>query len=46
MAFFCLAQLLKGEMEIKNFQTVNTSFPKFLFTMKKIGASFEVKKRN
>ena len=46
IAFFCLGQLLKGKVEIKNFQTVNTSFPKFLYTMKKIGANFEVKKKN
>ena len=44
IAFFCLGQLLKGKVEIKNFQTVNTSFPKFLFTMKKIGAKYEIKK--
>ena len=46
IAFFCLGLLLKGKVEIKNFETVNTSFPKFLFTMKKIGATFEVKKKN
>ena len=46
IAFFCLSQLLKGKVKIKNFQTVNTSFPKFLFTMKKIGANFEIKKTN
>ena len=46
MAFFCLGQLLNGKIEINNFQTVNTSFPKFLFTMKKIGAIFEIKKKN
>ncbi len=46
MAFFCLAQLINGEIIIKNFETVNTSFPKFLFTMKKIGGSFEVKKNS
>ena len=45
MAFFCLGQLLKGKVRIKNFQTVNTSFAKFLFTMKKIGATFEIKKQ-
>ena len=44
MAFFCLGQLINGKVLIKNFQTVNTSFSKFLFTMKKIGASFEIKK--
>ena len=31
--------------KIKNFETVNTSFPKFLITMKSIGAKFEIKKR-
>jgi len=46
MAFFCLGQLLDGKIEIDNFQTVNTSFPKFLITMKKIGAIFEIKKKN
>ena len=45
IAFFCLAQLLTGKVEINNFQTVNTSFPKFLLTMKKIGAKFEIKKK-
>ena len=44
MAFFCLGQLLKGNIEINNFETVNTSFPKFLNIMKKIGAKFEIKK--
>ena len=46
MAFFCLGQLLNGKVRINNFQTVNTSFAKFLFTMKKIGATFEIKKQN
>jgi len=46
MAFFCLGQLLNGSVEIKNFKTVDTSFPKFLLTMKKIGANFEIKKKN
>ncbi len=46
MAFFCLGQLLNGRVRINNFQTVNTSFAKFLFTMKKIGATFEIKKQN
>jgi len=46
MAFFCLAQLLNGKVEIMDFQMVNTSFPKFLFTMKKIGANFEIKKKS
>ena len=46
MAFFCLGQLLNGRVRINNFQTVNTSFAKFLFIMKKIGATFEIKKHN
>ena len=44
MSFFCLGQLLGGNLEIDNFQTVNTSFSKFLLIMKKIGARYEVKK--
>ena len=44
MSFFCLGQLLNGNIQIKNFETVNTSFSKFLFIMKKIGAKFEIKK--
>jgi len=46
IAFFCLGQLLNGKVRINNFQTVNTSFAKFLITMKKIGATFEIKKQN
>ena len=46
MAFFCLGQLLNGKVEINDFQTINTSFSKFLTTMRKIGAAFEIKKRN
>ena len=43
MAFFCLGQLLEGKVKIKNFQTVNTSFAKFLVTMNRIGAKYEIK---
>ena len=46
MAFFCLGQLLNSKVQINNFETVNTSFSKFLTTMKKIGANFEIKKKN
>ena len=46
MSFFCLGQLLNGKVKINNFETVNTSFPKFLYTVKKIGGSFEVKKNS
>ena len=46
MSFFCLGQLIDGKIKINNFDTVNTSFPKFLSIMKKkIGANFEIKKR-
>ena len=46
MSFFCLGQLLGGKIQINNFETVNTSFPKFLTLMKnKIGAKFEIKKK-
>jgi 3-phosphoshikimate 1-carboxyvinyltransferase len=46
MSFFCLGLLIKGKIKILNFNTVNTSFPKFLVLMKnKIGAKFEVKKK-
>ena len=44
MSFFCLGKLLNGNVQINNFETVNTSFSKFLFTMKKIGAKYEIKK--
>ena len=44
MSFFCLAQLINGNIKINNFETVNTSFSKFLVTMKKIGADYEIKK--
>ena len=44
ISFFCLGMLLNGKTEIKNFETVNTSFSKFLITMKKIGAKYEIKK--
>ena len=44
MAFFFLGQILNGKVMVNNFETVNTSFPKFLFTMKKVGATYEVKK--
>ncbi len=44
MSFFCLAQLINGNIKINNFETVNTSFSKFLITMKKIGANYEIKK--
>ena len=44
MSFFCLGQILGGNVLINNFETVNTSFSKFLYIMKKIGAKYEIKK--
>ncbi len=44
MSFFCLGQLLDSNIKINNFETVNTSFPKFLNKMKKIGTAYEIKK--
>ena len=46
MSFFCLGQLYNGTILVNDFKTVDTSFSKFLELMKKIGAKFEVKKRN
>lgn len=46
MAFFCLGQLLDGKILIYDFETVDTSFPKFLITMKKIGAKYEIQKQS
>ena len=46
IAFFCLGQILDLKIEISNFETVNTSFSKFLNIMKKIGAKFEIKKKH
>ena len=44
MAFFCLKQLINGKILIHDFECVKTSFPKFLITMKKIGAKYEIQK--
>ena len=44
MAFFCLKQLISGKVLIHDFECVKTSFPKFLMTMKKIGAKYEIQK--
>lgn len=46
MTSFVLAQVLDCKIKIKAFNTVNTSFPKFLKIMKKLGAKYEVKKGN
>ena len=36
----------KGELKIKNFENVNTSFPEFLKIMKKLSCKYEIKKNN
>ena len=46
MSFFCLGQILDCKLKIQNFETVNTSFSKFLSIMKQIGAKFEIEKTN
>tara|TARA_A100001011_G_C14278819_1_gene830578 strand:- start:117 stop:1460 length:1344 start_codon:yes stop_codon:yes gene_type:complete len=43
MATFVLALLTGAKAKIKNFNTVNSSSPSFLKTMKKLGAKFEIK---
>ena len=44
MASFVLASLTSAAAKIKNFETVNTSSPSFLKTMKQLGAKFEIQK--
>ena len=44
MAFFCLKQLINGKILIHDFECVGSSFPKFLMTMRKIGAQYEIQK--
>lgn len=44
MSAFILAILTGAKTKIKNFETVNTSSPSFLRTMKYLGANFEIQK--
>ena len=44
MCVFILASLTNAKTNIKNFETVFTSSPSFLKTMKTLGAKFEIKK--
>ena len=41
MAAFVLSSITGIQAKIKNFETVNTSSPSFLYIMKKLGAKFE-----
>ena len=43
MTAFIIAQLFGGKFNIKDCNSINTSFPKFLKLMKKIGAHYEIK---
>jgi len=44
MATSCLSLVTGIKSYVNNFETVNTSFDKFLIIMKKIGANYEIKK--
>lgn len=45
MTGFVLGQIIGGPINIKSFNTVNTSFPTFLKIMKNLGAKYEIKKK-
>ena len=42
MSFFVMGQVLGGKISIKNFETVNSSFPNFLKLQKTIGSKYEI----
>ena len=44
MSSFILSLITGAQTKIKNFETVFTSSPSFLKTMKKLGAKFEIQK--
>ena len=48
MSVFCLSQLFcyNGKIIISDCHSISTSFPSFLKLMKKLGASYEIKKTN
>ena len=46
MSGFVLGQIIGGPINIKSFNTVNTSFPTFLKIMKNLGARYEIKKKH
>lgn len=43
MTSFIIGQIFGGKIEIKDCDSIKTSFPKFLTIMKKIGAKYEIK---
>ncbi len=46
MSVFCIGQIFGGKITISDCHSILTSFPSFLKIMKKIGAIYEVKKKN
>lgn len=44
MSVFVMCQIFGGQIKIKNFDSVTTSFPNFLNLMKHLGAKYEIKK--
>jgi len=44
MSVFVMSQIFGGQIKIKNFNSVATSFPNFLNLMKQLGAKYEIKK--
>jgi 3-phosphoshikimate 1-carboxyvinyltransferase len=46
MSAFCIGQIFGGKITISDCHSISTSFPGFLKIMKKIGATYEIKKKN
>jgi len=46
MTVFVMSQIFGGQIKIKDFNSVDTSFPNFLNLMKQLGAKYEIKKKN
>ena len=44
MSVFVMSQIFGGQIKIKDFNSVATSFPNFLNLMKRLGAKYEFKK--
>ena len=44
MSVFVMCQIFGGQIKIKDFNSVYTSFPNFLNLMKQLGAKYEIKK--
>ena len=46
MSAFCIGQIFGGKITISDGHSISTSFPSFLKIMKKIGSTYEIKKKN